>query len=484
VAFLLFKPDVTLPLVGNRPRHTLAYTRGVFFTTLFCLIAAASQAQADLSGTWRAGATAIEVSIESWGEDCGPRPASTRSNGGGLVTVEQKTQTLLLHGRDQDIRTDACWSRNPAMKRSAASYSDGLWMTRCRTAAEDPREELGIYTLMLQDNNTLLYKDVSHYDWALNESKCVATFTTTQTLTRQGGASDAPPVAVAVQPTAAVEPVPREAKGCRPGAAANISLRPKQADIEVGERVCFKPRVSDATDCVLPNADVSFQLSAPKGSRGALANGCFSAATDAADAQGEFRIIAKSGRIQTEAIVTVKRMDLSSLIARRMENSGLSGFEETEDELDKSPKAVARIATHTAPVESDTGRSVLLWVLGVLAVGLTAAGFWMIRREPAQERPAKAKPAQAAKSSQAGSPTPSSQRPGESWICPTCRIGYPAEQTTCPKDGSRLVPYAEFAQRVKREQQTKGKRCPTCGKDYPATAAFCGEDGASLVDQS
>ena len=484
MAFLLFKPDVTLPSARHRPRLTLAYILGVVFTTWFALHAP-SPARADLSGTWRAGATAIDVSIESWGEDCGARPASTRSNGGGLVTVEQKGQTLLLRGRDQDIRTDACWSRNPAMKRSAASYSDGLWMTRCRTAAEDPREELGIYTLTLQDQNTLLYKDVSHYDWALNESKCVATFTTTQTLTRQSG--DTPPVAVAVQPTAVVEPAPREAKGCRPGAAANISLRPKQAEIEVGERVCFKPRVSDSTDCVLPNADVSFQLSPPKGSRGSLSNGCFTAANNAADAEGEFRIVAKSGRAQTEARVTVKRLDLSSLIARRMENSGLSGFEESEEELDKTPKAVARIATHTAPAEPDTGRSVLLWVLGVLAVGLTAAGFWMIRREPAQERPARAKPAQTARTSQGSArsaPTPSSQRPGEAWICPTCRIGYPAEQTTCPKDGSRLVPYAEFAQRGKRDQQTKGKLCPTCGKSYPASAAFCGEDGASLVEDT
>lgn len=487
MAFLLFKPDVTCPPVGYRSRPRAGHdARSVScaLALLICLCAGVGHAQADLSGTWRAGATAIDVSIESWGEDCGARPASTRSNGGGLVTVEQKGQALLLHGRDQDIRTDACWSRNPAMKRSAASYSDELWMTRCRTAPEDPREELGIYTLTLQDPNTLLYKDVSHYDWALNESKCVATFTTTQTLTRQSGASDTPPVAVAVQPTAAIEPTSREAKGCRPGAAANIALRPKQAEIEAGERVCFKPRVSDSTDCVLPNADVSFQLSAPKGARGSLSAGCFTAAESAAEAQGEFRIIAKSGRAQTEALVVVKRMDLSSLIARRMENSGLSGFEESEEALDKSPKAVARIATHTAPAESDTGRSVLLWVLGVLAVGLTAAGFWMIRREPSQGRPAKAKAAQAAKPRQAPAPAPSSQRPGEAWICPTCRIGYPAEQTTCPKDGSRLVPYAEFAQRVKREQQTKGKRCPSCGKDYPATAAFCGEDGASLVDQA
>ncbi|HET8934954.1 MAG TPA: hypothetical protein VFN67_16010 [Polyangiales bacterium] len=470
----------------------------LFLASVLAALALALPVRADLSGTWRAGATAIDVSIESWGEDCGPRPASTRSNGGGLVTVEQKGQALLLHGRDQDIRTDACWSRNPAMKRSAASYSDGLWMTRCRTAAEDPREELGIYTLTLQGQSTILYKDVSHYDWSLNESKCVATFTTTQTLTRAFvGKGDEPPVAV--QPTAAIEPAPSEAKGCRPGPAFNISLRPKSAELEAGEKVCFKARVSDQTDCVLPNADVSFQLSHPKGTRGTLSAGCFTAAEAAPDAEGEFRVIAKSGRAQTEAVVVVKRMDLSSLIARRMESSGLSGFEETEEALDKSPKAVARIATHTTPVEQDSGRTVLLIVLGVLAVGLTAAGFWMIRRDPgrarsddldeddeeeAQAPPAKATPAQSAKVNQAAAPAPSSQRPGETWICPTCRIGYPAERSTCPKDGTRLQPYSEFAQRIKREQQAKGKRCPTCGKNYPATAGFCGDDGASLVEQS
>ena len=479
MAFLLFKPDVTLHPARHRLWPTLAHIRRALAFTVLSLLATTATARADLSGTWRAGATAIDVSIESWGEDCGPRPASTRSNGGGLVTVEQKGQALLLHGRDQDIRTDACWSRNPAMKRSAASYSDGLWMTRCRTAPEDPREELGIYTLTLQGPDMLLYKDVSHYDWALNESKCVATFTTTQALTRQTGAGDEPPIAVAVQPTAAIEPARREPKGCRPGPAVNLSLRPRQAELEVGERVCFKPRVSDATDCVLPNADVSYQLSAPKGARGSLANGCFTAA----NAEGQFRIVAKSGRAQAEALVTVKRMDMSSLIARRLENSGLSGFEETDEDLDDSPKAVARIATHTAPAETDTGRSVLLWVLGVLAVGLTAAGFWLIRREPSQDRGLRTKRTQAAKSGQSGPPEPSSQRPAEAWICPACRVGYPAERTTCPKDGAQLVPYAEFAQSVKREQQAQGKRCPTCGKDYPVNAAFCGEDGASLVDQ-
>jgi hypothetical protein len=61
-------------------------------------------------------------------------------------------------------------------------------------------------------------------------------------------------------------------------------------------------------------------------------------------------------------------------------------------------------------------------------------------------------------------------------------VGYPAQQTTCPKDGTALIPYAEFTQRRKRAEQEHEKRCPKCGKTYPQSASFCGEDGSGLVE--
>lgn len=471
-------------LRASRIRWLLAWLLG-----LSGLWSSAAKAQVDLTGTWRAGATAIEVSIESWGTDCGTRPTSTRSNGGGVVSVEQQDRVLLLHGRDQDIRSDTCWSRNPAMKRSAASYSDGMWMTRCRTVANDPRAELGIYTLTIQDADTLLYKDVSHYDWALNESKCVATFTTTQTLTRvesaEGAAEQAPRrdeaersgETTAVATTQAAQP-----EGCRPGAAASISLRPKQAEIEVGEKVCFKARVADASDCVLPSPNVTWHLSHSKALRGTLNGPCFTAADTAAEAEGAFRVTAKSGAAEAEAVVEVKRMDLSALIARRMEGPGLTGLEELEP-VDTSPKAVARIATHTAPAEPQSSRKGWVVGLGVLALGLIAVGFWMSRRElsPQGAGGGKAQRAKTREPSNPRSRSANDEQAAETWICPSCRVGYPAQQTTCPKDGTKLVPYTEFAAQQKRDQQSHEKRCPKCGKTYPATAAFCGEDGTSLV---
>ncbi|HKP57058.1 MAG TPA: hypothetical protein VJV78_10070, partial [Polyangiales bacterium] len=71
---------------------------------------------------------------------------------------------------------------------------------------------------------------------------------------------------------------------------------------------------------------------------------------------------------------------------------------------------------------------------------------------------------------------------GEAWICPKCRVGYPAQQQTCPKDGTPLMPYSEFAQKRKRSEEERTKRCPRCGTKFPAHAAFCAEDGTPLVD--
>ena len=497
---------------------------------LACLVGSAA-AQASVTGNWRAGTTGIEVAVESWGSDCGPRPTSSRSGGGGVVTIEQRDQALLLHGRDQDIRTDTCWSRNPAMKRTLASYSNGQWLTRCRTADNDPRAEQGTYTLKLQDSETLLYKDTSRYDWSLNDSKCVATFTTTQTLTRatnanvskaaatKEAAKESRPEPAASPRPELIEPTPTKAeveepsaRGCRPGAPARMALKPKRAEIEVGQRVCFKVRVTDAADCNIPAPQVTFLLSHSKALRGGFVGGCFVAAEGAAEGAGEFKVLAKLGNLQADATVLVRRVDMSSLIARRMEGAGLTGMDETPGVADAAPKAVARIATHTAPPEQSSTQSVLLVGLGLSALTLTAIGFWVSRRKPALAASAPERDgAPAAHSgSNGGTPPahlrpydksdtddpdaapplaaglPPSQRPdagaAESWICPTCRVGYPAQQTTCPKDGTPLIPYVEFTQRRKRAELEHEKRCPKCGKTYPQSASFCGEDGSSLVE--
>jgi hypothetical protein len=494
-------------------RAKLQATHGLLPAFLLGLVSVSAfdpshaNAQSVATGIWRPGATSVEVAVESWGSDCGPRPQSMKTAGAGVVNVEQKDQVLLLRGRDQDIRSDACWSRNPAMKRIVASYAAGVWTTRCRTADNDPRAEQGTYTLKLLTPDSLLYQDVSHFDWALNTSKCVATFTTTQTLSR-GKSTAAEPAKPArqapqridtpvVQPTAAASANPAsEERVCTPGAPAHLVLRPRRADIEVGQRFCFRARVTDANDCALRDPAVEWTLAHSKALRGTLSGGCFLAASSAAEAQGDFKISARAGELSDSVTVTVRPIDLSAFIAKRMEGSGLTGIEDATEPA-SPPKAVARIATHTSTEAASGGRRTLVLALGAVAILLAVLGWVFSRRaQPAAisgevpvfsepqpdpsaepELPSVARSAEPASTSAA--PTAAADKP---WICPKCHVGYPAHQITCPKDGTALMPYAEFAAQSRRQDEENAKRCPSCGRTFPASAGFCGSDGTGLVD--
>ena len=94
-------------------------------------VAAQPRTEGSYAGTWQAGATSMEVAIQSWGKDCGPRPQSTQAQGGGSVQVEQRGQALTIRGGGREVRSDRCWSPNPAMRRAGSSYASGLWTTRC-----------------------------------------------------------------------------------------------------------------------------------------------------------------------------------------------------------------------------------------------------------------------------------------------------------------------------------------------------------------
>src|SRR5262245_44367123 len=129
------------PAMRARARQAICCAAGVAGVVL--VTSAPGRAQEALSGSWEAGATSMEVAIQSWGADCGPRPQSTQSAGGGNVQIEQHGQVLTIRGADRDVRSDRCWSPNAAMRRVGSSSADGLWTTRCKTAANDPRQEVG-----------------------------------------------------------------------------------------------------------------------------------------------------------------------------------------------------------------------------------------------------------------------------------------------------------------------------------------------------
>jgi hypothetical protein len=460
------------------------------------ILAVASSAHADgpYEGEWRSGAMQIEVAVESWGADCGPRPQSTTVPGGATVRVTQSGDDLTFHGRPPRS-TRGCWSENAAVRRVSARYQAGTWTIVCRTPEDDPRGEVGTYTLHAVGNDRIEFRDVSRYDWRLNTSHCRATITSTQTFERVAAAQPQPPPQQP-QPTAreptAREPTERE-PACTPGPAARISIRPTQGEISPGERICFQARVVDTNGCPLPQRTPSLELRMPPGARGELRGTCFQAAGNAAEGEGEFTIVAREGGFEARARVRVRTPDLSDLIARRAEGGGAVSFSSDDGALASSEEA-ARVAAWSETQRPSLLCPILGAIVGALLVMAGSIALFVRSRRRTQRlvregeggiaveggaslashAPAPAPPLPAAV------PAVGAQPAATPKICPVCRRGYPPEATRCTSDGTELMFYPEFLARGTGAASTRV--CPLCGRRYPATTRFCGEDGTTLVD--
>jgi hypothetical protein len=397
------------------------------------LFAQAAQAQSDesLAGRWRAGATSMEVLISSWGKDCGPRPQSTRSAGGGSVELEQQAQVVTIRGADRDLRSDQCWSPNRALRKLGSSYAAGVWTTRCKTAENDPRQESGTYSLRLIDSGRLLYQDVSHFDWKLKDSTCVASITTTQTLIRASEeqrtkASGAAPAAQA----------PATSGQCRPGPAKRIVVRPRSADIELGQSLCFQARVLDAVGCRLEAVEPRWSLEHAPGLKAEVERGCFRAGQSSAEAEGTFKVIASHGGLRAEATLHVSAVSLPALLAKRLETGAVTG--EALPEAESPPaQSTTRVAAKAIKQTKSNRRR---WLVALSALLVAAAAILLLLRTRPRPR---------ARSAARGSARSSSDR---------------------LHDVTRESP----------SPRARIRRCPTCGASYSESSAFCGTDGSAL----
>lgn len=432
-------------------------------------------------GTWRTGDTRVEVSVESWGENCAQRPRSHTIPGGSQVEVVREGENLRIEGK-RTIQTGTCWSENPGVNKVADVRQEGLWRTRCRTAEHDPRQEHGEYTLRAQGPDRLQYRDVSHYDWQLKGSRCAATITTTQTLERVEPATPATPESEAESETD---------RKCEPGEPAHFHLHPRETTVRPGERLCFRTRVVDAEGCRLPNADIQWQLQHADGLRARLRGGCFLTPASTAESEGRYRVLARAGSLRAQSTVTVKAVDLSSLIAKRTETGAIVGTA-PQPAADSAPQAAtdATARVSARPAEPASGGTRWGWLAAALAV-LTASalGLWLWKRQHAT-RSIRGGPEAAAAPAIPLDPEPSppprraqatpATVPHAS-ICPHCRRGYPEGTARCPRDDTPLISYTEFQQQARRRQETQSRRCPRCGATYPGDIAFCGADGAKLI---
>lgn len=479
--------------------------RGLPLTLLVLLTSSPTFAQYE--GEWRAGPLQIRHEVRSWGPDCGPRPPASLSRPGGAVQISQSGDHLRFSGAVRGA-TNRCWSDKPGIRRVSVSFQGQSWTIRCQTPEGDAQPEQGRYVFRAS-GDTLRFEEETTWNWRLRESSCQATRRARQTLTRVAAAEPNP------------EPPPAQEPRCEaPGPPARVRLRPTEAVIAPGERTCFRAQVVDAAGCALRDRRVSLELQMPRGvSAGSFDGRCFTAGERAAEAEGVFRVVARSGEMQATAEVEVRSEDLSDLTARRVRegrrDEGLSA--EAED--------AAGVSARTVKTSSGW-----LWAGGGLALIVILFGVALLARRRKEPEASGAFPKADSSVAEpanrpAGVAEPPAPRPSEpvgataqpplrvcplcghedetgdafcpkdgsplldpmdpatraqGMICPACRRGYGPQETTCRHDGETLVPYALFVARQKREEQAVRKVCPTCGTTYEAAMAFCGKDGTAL----
>jgi hypothetical protein len=442
------------------------------------LLCARAHAQTDWSGKYTAGVSTIKADVTTWGEDCGPRPQNSTDTSKPTVDVTARGDQLTLKFPDRSIKSDGCWSPNPAVKVSKTSGTNGSWRTECKTGSGDAKQERGVYTInasVVDQHAQLELIEESSYDWQLKQSHCVAKVRITQRMSRGGIVEEPAPPVVAEPP-----PAP---SACVPGPLARLRLKPDDARIAPGGKQCFSVRGVDAASCNVPldgNA-LSWELKKPSGATGSLSGNCFKAAARAAEAEGRFEITVSSGSVRDKVTLDVATTDLSDIIARRTSGSDLDVSEDSEG-LGSVLGIEAAVKRGSLPVKLAVS-ALLLGLIGMLTA-------WLLRGRGKQRKKAKRvyvdedeeeedghAPRHSAINSLAPRDDASLQgSSGDQLICPTCRRGIALGVTRCPNDGSTPVPYADFV-KSSREAQSGPRTCPSCGAQLAPGALFCGVCG-------
>jgi len=487
----------------------------------------ASPPTGGFAGHYQASAAVIRSDVSAWGDECGVKPQSYTAGERPLVEVTSLGAHLALGYPERKLRTDRCWSPNPVARLTSATAADNRWRAECRTPRGEAKQEVGTYTVMATGPYTLELVEESNYDWQLKTSRCVARVRILQQLERvpkeraaEGGKPDAKLKAATATtkgvapPVAAVAPVEPVAP-CVPGPVTRLRIRPNDARIEPGQRACFSLQGIDAEGCAseVEPGSVRWELKKPDAARAQLGDGCFRAASSAADAEGTFRVTAIREGLRAEASVSVVAPDLSDITVRR----GTTAPSESAPAPIPAPaRSVSDAGVQAAavkPRDLTTFWITLAGALSLLSVGLVVALKLRKKPAPAARRsslpvPAirdvvalppmapRAEPAVDRAGPGVGSPaltagdtgTPGAQAPAiappppstEPMICPKCRRGYAPGAIVCEGDGSALVAYAEFVRRAKEAEATSMAACPGCGVKVAAGSVFCGGCGTRL----
>ncbi|MFO8070649.1 MAG: zinc ribbon domain-containing protein [Polyangia bacterium] len=433
---------------------------------------AASQQYA---GRWVRTSLRLNVKIESWGDHCGPEPKSYGSKKNvGIEIVAQGQHLVFSKG---NLRTDRCMSYNPRLHSISQSVSSGSWERVCQTSQNDPKFERAEYSLSAQGANRLVYRAKSHYDWKLKGDHCVANVTETRVFVRESAAEE-PSERSEAPPKKTVSPECEDH-----GQASALVVTPRNVRIGPGERICFTARGRDKNGCRFP---VQATWTAYQGGRevgGLLSRrGCFSAGKNAAEAEGEYEVVARLEKLAARAEVTVAFPELGDLLAARLDP--------VEEETDDPPTGDVASETGTAdaglqpanvaPAEAGGGwRTIAVVVIAALVSIAALALVLLLVRKGSMRRSALDEeddwldaepPIEAPERRESGAVR-----------CPRCGNEFPAGAKFCPHDGAELEPIPSSSRSPGEDPDRGGMICPRCHRPYEAGAKFCPHDKEKLI---
>lgn len=402
-----------------------------------------------LAGSWSATPMSESVKIGSWVDECGPKPVSSSSPGGGYKIAISGDELVFSGGKS--FRTDQCWDMGLAKRVShSATPSIRYWKTRCESPAGDPRKATITTVVRAVDDDTIVLSETAHYSSTMSSGECSATVERSRTfkiVTRDGAAPAAsstpsaapsPSISVTAKPTATTPP---PATCTTVGEPATLEVKPRRKVVRPGEQFDFRARILDASGCEL-GAKTSFRL-APESS---------AIATVAVDANGHVKVAADAepviATLLVEGATKSARVELEVVSDQRYAELLAAGAGDAAAD----DQAVAIVlssggggsATVVDPGKQEVKRFRFGWlaIVGGIAtlLGLAAIVLW--------RRSSMAAPIVAPQNSSGPPPTSSPSLPDPTpaapqpkrRICPICGTRYEGEAQFCSKDGVELVP--------------------------------------------
>jgi hypothetical protein len=489
--------------------------------------ARAARADGPYDGAWNLSPITEAFTVQQWSSACGTTPVSRTMSLGGPVTVRGDGGELVISG-SRSMRTDQCLDPLPTLARTVHSQDARSWRTRCATPQTDPRRAtVNTAFFVAPGDDTVTVAESGRYEFAINDSRCIADVQRAASLTRVvspqpatrtpqatpnvGRTSGATGTAATPLPAPDV-PAATRPDCSYPGAPARLEVRPSRKLLRLGDTFAFHARVLDGSGCPTGTAiqwalgPITFKdATATHGAQPTLEpTGKLSVpAQDFSDAT--FDVVATAaGRSAHASVQVASPANYEALLAQ-------AGLDPNGERDEPAVASLATSAIGAIGTRAEDGarrrRFVFIGIVGGMALllgGVAVIGlrrskkardaqkaaetrhaekmreYERAKREREQQHAAqmKAHLESVAMAQQQAAAAAARGVDSGTMFCPSCRRELPAGTTHCPYDSNRLVPVSGHEALM---GGPAGGVCPTCHRGYNPGVKVCPEHGEELV---